>query len=128
MIPVSEQIPEQQVPQRPPTSGPGSGVTAWREYAAAVTESPLESWAAMSREDIIALLDSEGTEAEGAEPPADGAGDQSDELDGPTQSEREADQQPPDTRAEPAAPRRQRPVWMVPTADGMVPEHELRGR
>lgn len=47
-------------PQRPPTSGPGSGVEAWRRYAADVTDSPLESWLSLTRDEIIELLDSEG--------------------------------------------------------------------
>lgn len=47
-------------PQRPPTSGPGSGVEAWRRYAADVTDSPLESWSSLTRDEIIELLDSEG--------------------------------------------------------------------
>lgn len=46
-------------PRRPPNSGPGSGADAWRRYAAEVTNSPPESWANLSREEIIELLDSE---------------------------------------------------------------------
>jgi hypothetical protein len=42
--------------QRPPTSGPGSGAPAWREYAAAVTGRPVGEFAAMGRDDIVALL------------------------------------------------------------------------
>lgn len=45
------------VSKRPPTSGPGSGVEAWRRHAAEVTGTPLEQWAGKSREDIIAALD-----------------------------------------------------------------------
>lgn len=108
---------EQERPERPPTSGPGSGVAAWREYAAAVTGSPAESWAALSREEVIELLDSEGVEqapeAAGADPDAASA----------EQSE------PAGESAQPERPARRRgPVWMVPTAGGMVPEHELRRR
>lgn len=44
----------------PPTSGPGSGADAWRSYAADVTGSPYESWAALGRQEIIDLLRSEG--------------------------------------------------------------------
>ncbi|MEU8264471.1 hypothetical protein AB0C02_28095 [Micromonospora sp. NPDC048999] len=43
-------------PKRPPTSGPGSGVEAWRRYAAEVTGTPVEQWAGKSREDIIKAL------------------------------------------------------------------------
>lgn len=46
--------------QRPPLSGPGSGVEAWRKYAAEITGTPAESWAALSRERVIELLKSEG--------------------------------------------------------------------
>lgn len=73
-------------------------MAAWREYAAAVTESPVESWGELSREEIIELLDSEGVE------------------------------QAPETGYAPSPAPRRRPEWMVPTADGMVPEHELRRR
>jgi hypothetical protein len=90
--------------ERPPTSGPGSGVTAWRAYAAAVTDSPVESWSELSREEIIELLDADGVGQAGTEPDA-------------VEAEQTA----------PPAPRRS-PVWMVPTADGMVPESELRRR
>jgi hypothetical protein len=77
-------------------------VTAWRAYAAAVTDSPVESWSELSREEIIELLDSEGTpDVPESAAPAD-------------------DTQP--------APVRKGPVWMVPTADGMVPEHEFNRR
>lgn len=47
-------------PQRPPASGPGSGVEAWRQYAAEVTGSPAGSWATLTRDEIIELLESEG--------------------------------------------------------------------
>jgi hypothetical protein len=100
--------------ERPPTSGPGSGVGAWREYAAAVTGSPVESWGALSREDIIAQLDADGVDQADEQPDGD---DQAD-VDEEAESGQDA----------PAAPRRTGPVWMVPTPDGMVPEHELRRR
>lgn len=45
---------------RPPTSGPGSGVDAWRVYAAKATGMPAEDFATMSRDDVIELLDSGG--------------------------------------------------------------------
>jgi hypothetical protein len=98
--------------ERPPTSGPGSGVTAWRAYAAAVTDSPVESWSEMSREEIIELLDADGVE----QAPAGEA----------EQAPAEADADQADAELAPARPRR--PVWMVPTPDGMVPESELRRR
>lgn len=91
---------EQERSERPPTSGAGSGVAVWREYAAAVTDSPVESWGEMSREDIIELLDSDEKGTQIVRTPG---GDQAQE-------------------------RPHRPVWMVPTPDGMVPEHELRRR
>lgn len=99
-------------PKRPPTSGPGSGVAAWRDYAAALTGSPAESWAALSREEIVDLLDSEGAEAR---PP-------------------EVDEQQPDTDQQPGAEQpqaaadgpRRGPKWMVPTEDGFVPERALQ--
>lgn len=43
--------------QRPPTSGPGSGAPAWREYAAATTGTSIEEWAGLGRDEIIELLD-----------------------------------------------------------------------
>lgn len=46
--------------QRPPLSGSGSGVEAWRKYAAEITGTPAQSWAALSRERVIELLKSEG--------------------------------------------------------------------
>lgn len=88
--------------ERPPTSGKGSSVEAWREYAAAVTDSPAESWESLSREEIVELLDSEGVDQAA-----------------------EGEQHAPE---EGKPRRRQRPQWMVPTADGMVPEHEFRRR
>lgn len=51
--------PRQTTAKRPPTSGPGSGVDAWRRYAAEVTGEPAETFADLSREDIIALVPSE---------------------------------------------------------------------
>lgn len=104
---------------RPPTSGPGSGVAAWREYAAAVTKTAVESWAALSREEIVELLDTEGTGATADSPSVDSP-------DGLPDAEVEADRDAAAPRAEPAS--RVRPVWMVPTADGFVPEHTLRRR
>lgn len=50
-------------PVRPPSSGPGSGVEAWRAYAAEVTDSPAESWESLTRDEIIELLDSEGADS-----------------------------------------------------------------
>ncbi|MFW6091492.1 MAG: hypothetical protein ACODAF_06405 [Actinomycetota bacterium] len=52
--------PESAGPQRPPVSGAGSGVRAWREYAAAVTGTPVKSWQHMSREQVMVSLDAEG--------------------------------------------------------------------
>ncbi|WFE45312.1 hypothetical protein [Verrucosispora sp. WMMD1129] len=43
-------------PQRPPTSGPGSGVEAWRKHAAEVTGTPAEQWAGKSRDEIMKAL------------------------------------------------------------------------
>lgn len=103
MIVVSDQA----RPERPPTSGPGSGAAAWRGYAAAVTDSPVEQWGALSREEIIELLDAEG-----------------DELS--TFLARRPDPVVDEPEQRPA--RRRSPVWMVPTDDGMVPERDLRQR
>lgn len=44
----------------PPRTGAGSGVTAWRDYAAQMTDQPAEHWAGMSRTDIIAELEAKG--------------------------------------------------------------------
>lgn len=59
-VAVPDPAPAGDGPQRPPTSGPGSGAQAWREYAAAVTGAPVDSYAALGRDEIIALLESEG--------------------------------------------------------------------
>ncbi|PXY17352.1 hypothetical protein [Prauserella flavalba] len=135
---------EQEIPQRPPTSGPGSGVAAWREYAAAVTDSPAESWASLSREEIIDLLAAEGVEgapeeqvetdsdaAPAEQAPVDEPEPSADGTNGPAEGEAPA----ADVKERPAAqptPDRpagaRRPVWMVPTADGWVPEHHLQRR
>lgn len=50
------------VGERPPISGAGSTAEAWREYAANMTDSPVDSWASLSRAEIIELLDSEGAD------------------------------------------------------------------
>lgn len=47
-------------PTPPPTSGPGSGVDAWRTYAATVTGTTYESWGLLSRAEIIANLEGKG--------------------------------------------------------------------
>nr|MDT0660853.1 hypothetical protein [Micromonospora sp. DSM 115978] len=47
-------------PAPPRMSGAGSGVGAWREYAAAVTNSPASSWEALPRDEIVRLLRAEG--------------------------------------------------------------------
>lgn len=94
--------------QRPPTGGPGSGVAAWRAYAAAVTGTPAAEWEAMSREDIVSRLDGAAAETAG------GAAAE--------QAGAEAPQPAPSAPA-----RRRRPEWMVPTADGgRVPERRAR--
>ncbi|WP_435070446.1 hypothetical protein [Amycolatopsis thermoflava] len=111
--------------ERPPTSGPGSGAAAWRAYAAALTGSPAEAWAELSRDEVIAQLESDGVVAAaapedggpsaGAAPAATGAPEESGRKDGVA----------PVVEG-PAGARR--PLWMVPTDDGMVPEVELRAR
>jgi hypothetical protein len=49
--------------------GPGSGVTAWREYAAATSDQD-QDWDALSRGEILALLQEEDipTEVPSEEP------------------------------------------------------------
>lgn len=54
-------------PVRPPESGPGSGVAAWREYAAAVTGSDIDAWSSLSRDEIIELLDEDEAQSPAAE-------------------------------------------------------------
>jgi hypothetical protein len=48
--------PEPESRVAPPLSGPGSGVKAWREYAAEETDSSVEDWAEMSRDEIVERL------------------------------------------------------------------------
>lgn len=48
--------PEPELRAAPPLSGPGSGVKAWREHAAAVTDSEVEDWADMTRDQIVERL------------------------------------------------------------------------
>jgi hypothetical protein len=92
-------------PQRPPASGTGSGVAAWRTYAATITGTPAESWADLSREEIIQRLDGDSPSPD-AETAAAGQ---------------------PDTPAPAVSPRH--PMWMVPTEDGgFVAEETLRNR
>lgn len=45
------------LPKRPPASGPGSGVDAWRQYVADVTAEPVESLAEMSRDELMKLAE-----------------------------------------------------------------------
>lgn len=106
---------EQVQPERPPMTGRGSGVEAWREYAAAVTGSPVDSWQALSKEEVVELLDAEGAEQH------DDQGDEdagTDEGGGTEQVEADPDAA--------SAPRRRSPEWMVPTDDGPVPESVVR--
>lgn len=100
---------ETQQPQRPPTSGRGSSVEAWREYAAALTDSPVEAWQELSREEIIELLDAEGAEQPESRPEPEHPVGESDE-----------------TRPRRRRRRRRAPQWMVPTDNGPVPERELQ--
>lgn len=39
-----------------------------------------------------------------------------------------AEAEPVESERPTRRPRRPRPVWMIPTADGLVPEHELNRR
>lgn len=45
------------VTRRPPASGPGSGVEAWREYVAAMTDEAPDALAELSRDELIALVE-----------------------------------------------------------------------
>ena len=102
-------------PQRPPTSGPGSGAAAWRAYAAAVTDSPVESWDSLSRDEVMELLASEGA----APDPALALPDNGD-------GQVPVEAAPAEARPVSAEPRRRRrPEWMVPTPDGLVPESQM---
>lgn len=56
--------------EQPPVSGPGSGVAAWRDYAAAVTGEPVAEFDDMSRDDIVEYLESVG-EVEPEQGPAE---------------------------------------------------------
>lgn len=47
-------------PAPPPRSGAGSGVGAWREYAAQVTTRPAQTWAKMNRQEVIDELTAMG--------------------------------------------------------------------
>lgn len=60
----AEPVSDAGAPQRPPTSGKGSGVEAWREYAAAMTDLTSESLESLTRDEIIELLDQEGASDE----------------------------------------------------------------
>jgi hypothetical protein len=44
----------------PPLTGRGSGVATWRTYAARSTDTPLEQWADLTRDEIVAKLRAEG--------------------------------------------------------------------
>lgn len=43
-------------PQRPPKSGPGSGIDAWRAHAAEATGESPEALAELSRDELIELV------------------------------------------------------------------------
>lgn len=118
---------QQQTPARPPISGPGSGVEKWRAYAAEVTGSPVESWAALSREDVISLLESEGVGQSAADADEVTAEVDTDSGGDPDEDAQDPGDAPMDAETV-AAPRRRRAAWMVPTADGWVPEDSVRGR
>lgn len=47
-------------PEMPPTSGKGSGVNAWKEYAKAVSDLDPETIDDMTKDDLIAVLTDEG--------------------------------------------------------------------
>jgi hypothetical protein len=60
--PPVEEVVEQAKPVKiapPPKVGPGSGTGPWREFAAKVTNSPLQSWDHLGRNEIIVLLESQ---------------------------------------------------------------------
>jgi hypothetical protein len=67
----AEQVPSQ--PVAPPLTGRGSGIEAWRAFAAAATGTPAEQWASMPRADIVAKLAADGVIGD-APAPAAGAG------------------------------------------------------
>lgn len=111
---------------QPPMGGAGSGVDAWRAYAAAeVSDSPAESWAEMSRDDIIETLRLEGVLTD--EPAAADVHPNDD----PMTAEREeyVDSEAAERAAALAEAREaDGPQWMVPTVNGPVPEVELLAR
>lgn len=51
---------DQNRPEPPPQSGPGSGVEHWREYATETTQTAPNFWADKSRTEIIEALESQG--------------------------------------------------------------------
>jgi hypothetical protein len=55
--------------QRPPESGPGSGTTEWRKFAAQETGRSEAELADKSRDQLIALVDHTGPEEEAKEAP-----------------------------------------------------------
>jgi hypothetical protein len=69
----SEQAKAEELPE-PPRGGPGSGVEAWREYAA---QTGVEINDDMTRDDIVAAVDLAKEEADGAAEPS-GQGDDRD--------------------------------------------------
>lgn len=94
------------VPQRPPATGKGSGAQAWREYAAALTDSPVESWSELSREEIADVLEAEGVEQPPSSEETSGV---SEDLEGPER---------PETAQEEGRRVYHGPVWIRP--DGTV--------
>lgn len=44
----------------PPRAGRGSGRDAWAAYAAQITDTPVDSWAVLGRDEVIDLLVEQG--------------------------------------------------------------------
>lgn len=93
--------------EQPPTSGPGSGVAAWREYAAAVTGEPVAEFDDMTRDEVIEYLESSESESAPVDDKPATFGD---------------------TEVETPKPAPVTGSWMVPTDKGFVTEDEYNRR
>lgn len=89
--------------KRPPLSGPGSGLEAQRAYAAKLTGRPVEDFAEMGRDEVIAFIDEHSAEEQPKQAP---------EGVKPTEKARHKDP-------------KGRPAWSVPVEGGFVAEHVL---
>lgn len=90
--------------KRPPESGPGSGVDAWRAYAAKLTGQEVDFFAAMNRDEVIDYVEKHAAPDKPKQAP-----------DGVTPKDKPEHTNPQGL-----------PTWSVPVEGGYVAEHEMQ--